>query len=181
MKNFGEFQIHDIKEIKKLRSSSMKPLKNHVILQWFQQNTELLLILYMVVYSIVFYLLEKRLPNDGNYTSMYCALDDMIPFCEYFLIPYYIWHPFVALTVAYFLFTNTKDYLRSCLMLFGGMTVCCIIYYFFPNGQNLRPAIDTLRDNIFTTEIKRLWEVDTCTNVCPSIHVYNSLACWIVI
>lgn len=181
MKNLGEFQIHDIKEIKNFRFRSLKNIKKDDITKWFQNNKELLILLYMIVYTVCFYLLEKKLPNDANYTSMYCSLDDKIPFCEYFLIPYYIWHSFMVLTVAYFLFTDTKDYLRSCIMIFGGMTVCCVIYFFFPNGQNLRPAIDTLRDNIFTAEIKRLWEVDTCTNVFPSIHVYDSLAAFIVI
>lgn len=182
MKNLGEFRIQDLKEIKNFKFSSLKNTKKTDVITWFSNNKEVFIaIIFIIVYSIVFYLLEKKLPNDAEYTSMYCSLDDKIPFCEYFLIPYYTWHAFMVITVIYFLFTDTKDYLRSCLMIFGGMTICCIIYFFFPNGQNLRPAVDTLRDNIFTAEIIRLWEVDTCTNVFPSIHVYDSVAALIVI
>lgn len=181
MKNLGDFRIQDLKELKNIKLTSIKNIKKKDVLNWILQNKELFLLLYMAVYSIVFVLLEKRLPNDANYTRMRCFIDDSIPFCEYFLIPYYTWHPFMVITVLYFLFTDTKDYLRSCLMVFGGMTVCCFIYYFFPNGQNLRPAVDTLRDNIFTSEIIRLYTVDTCTNVFPSIHVYDSVAALIII
>lgn len=181
MKNLGEFRIQDLKELKNFKFNSLKNIKKTDVINWFSNNKELFILLYMAVYSIVFYLLEKKLPNDANYTSMYCFLDDKIPFCEYFLIPYYTWHAFMVITVLYFMFTDTKDYLRSCMMIFGGMTICCIIYFFFPNGQNLRPAVDTLRDNIFTAEIIRLWQVDTCTNVFPSIHVYDSVAAFIVV
>ena len=182
MKNLGEFRIQDLKELKNFKFSSLKNVKKTDVFKWLANNKEILVaLIYIIIYSIVFYLLEKRLPNDANYTSMYCSLDDKIPFCEYFLIPYYTWHAFMVITVFYFLFTDTKDYLRSCMMIFGGMTICCIIYFLFPNGQNLRPAVDTLRDNIFTAEIIRLWQVDTCTNVFPSIHVYDSVAALIVI
>ena len=182
MKNLGEFRIQDLKERKNFKFSSLKKIKKADILTWISNNKELFIaLLYIIIYSVIFYLLEKKLPNDANYTRMYCSLDDKIPFCEYFLIPYYTWHAFMVITVLYFLLTDTKDYLRSCIMIFGGMTICCIIYFFFPNGQNLRPALDTLRDNLFTAEIIRLWEVDTCTNVFPSIHVYDSVAALIVI
>ena len=37
---------------------------------------------------------------------IHVALDDYIPFCEYFIIPYLLWFFYVAATVIYFSFIN---------------------------------------------------------------------------
>ena len=51
------------------------------------------------------------------------------------------------------------------------------LFILFPNGQELRPDLDTLgRDNLFTRAIRVLYIADTNTNVCPSLHVVGSMA-----
>lgn len=134
----------------------------------------------MVIYFVWFFALEATVTT--SYTSMHCKLDDLIPFSEWFAIPYYLWFPFVAVTVGYFLFTSKKDYYKCCSFLFIGMTICLFIYTIWPNGQNLRPDLSTLgRDNILIHVIRGLYATDTNTNVCPSIHVYNSIGIVIAI
>ena len=59
--------------------------------------------------------------------------------------------------------------------MFTGMTVFLIISTVFPNGQDLRPVIFE-RDNIFVDMVRTLYRTDTCTNVFPSLHVFNSLS-----
>ena len=49
-----------------------------------------------------------------------------------------------------------------------------IIYTVFPNRQDLRPDV-FVRDNIFTDIIGVLYRIDTCTGVCPSLHVAISI------
>jgi membrane-associated phospholipid phosphatase len=62
------------------------------------------------------------------------------------------------------------------------MTVCLVIYTFWPNGHYLRVNLDSLgRKNIFITVLSRLYRVDTATNVFPSIHVFNSVGALIAI
>ena len=135
---------------------------------------------YMFIYFAWFFALEAAVTT--NYTSMHSPLDDLIPFSEWFIIPYYLWFPFVAITVAYLLFTSKKDYYKCCSFLFIGMTICLLIYTIWPNGQNLRPDLTTLgRDNILIRLISKLYATDTNTNVCPSIHVYNSIGIVIAI
>jgi membrane-associated phospholipid phosphatase len=52
-----------------------------------------------------------------------------------------------------------------------------VLFAIFPNGQDLRPDIATLgRENIFTRAIAVLYQADTNTNVCPSLHVVGSMA-----
>lgn len=102
------------------------------------------------------------------------AIDDYIPFCEVFVIPYFLWFAYVSGVVAYLFFKNKRDYYRTCLFLFTGMTIFLIVSTVWPNGHHLR--LEAMpRDNIFTAMIAGLWQTDTATNLWPSIHVYNSL------
>lgn len=50
----------------------------------------------------------------------------------------------------------------------------------FPNGLHLRPYVFE-HDNIFVELVKFIYRTDTPTNVLPSLHVYNSLGCYIAI
>jgi membrane-associated phospholipid phosphatase len=119
--------------------------------------------------------LERR--NATHYTIIHCALDDLIPFQEIFAIPYFLWF-FYVVAVLCILFVQTshlRDFYRCAATLMLGMTTCLIIYTLFPNAQQLRPETFP-RDNFLTRIIASLYRGDTPTNVCPSIHVYNSLA-----
>ena len=101
----------------------------------------------------------------------------MIPFCEYFVIPYFLWFAFIAVALIYFGFfnKNLKEYYQLAFNLGIGMTLFLIISYIYPNGQDLRPETFA-NDNIFTQMVQYLYSIDTPTNVFPSIHVYNSVA-----
>ena len=134
-----------------------------------------IIILYIPIYLFWFMYLEKR--TDVEFTYIHCFIDDYIPFCEIFIIPYLIWFLYVAATLV-FLFFQTKhldDFYRCAAILLLGMTTSLIIYTIFPNAQNMRPHTFE-RDNIFTQIISVLYATDTDTNVCPSIHVFNAVA-----
>lgn len=130
------------------------------------------LIIYGIIYMSWFTHLEKTVTKD--YRLIHTFIDDYIPFCELFVIPYFLWFLYVAATVMFFFFTNKDDYYRTCTFLFTGMTVFLIISTLFPNGHHLR-LTEMPRDNIFTHMVQGLWATDTPTNLWPSIHVYNSL------
>ncbi|MCD7802331.1 MAG: phosphoesterase [Clostridiales bacterium] len=129
---------------------------------------------YFALYLPWFALLESR--NIRDCLILQLPIDRMIPFCEYFVVPYLLWFPYVGAALAYLLLKRPRgEYYRFAGVLFGGMTVCLVLYTFFYTGLNLRPAIDPEK-NIFTWLVSRIWAVDTSTNVCPSIHVYATLA-----
>lgn len=130
------------------------------------------LIIYGIIYLTWFIYLEQKVTK--NYRVIHVALDDYIPFCEGFVIPYFLWFLYVSATVAYFFFKDKDDYYRTCIFLFTGMTIFLIISTLFPNGHHLRPQVMP-RDNIFTWMVSCLYSTDTPTNLWPSIHVYNSL------
>ena len=128
------------------------------------------LIIYAIIYMTWFVWLEKN--TTGHYQIIHMAADDYIPFCEVFVIPYFLWFAYVSAVVIYFFFKDKEDYYRTCIFLFTGMTIFLIISTLWPNGQHLRPAVMP-RDNIFTRMVAALYRTDTPTNLWPSIHVYN--------
>lgn len=128
--------------------------------------------LYMLIYFPWFVFLEQTVTK--NYSIVHIPLDDYIPFNEYFIIPYVLWYIYVVGAVLYFFFTSREDYYKICAFLFIGMTVSMVICTIWPNGHDLRPT-EFPRENIFTDIVSYLYQIDTCTNVFPSIHVYNSI------
>ncbi len=136
------------------------------------------LIIYGVIYMAWFGHLERTVTN--HYKIIHVALDDHIPFCEVFVIPYLLWFAYVAVVVMYFFFRDKDDYFRTCTFLFTGMTVFLLVSTLWPNGHHLRPYIMP-RDNVFTHLVATLYKADTPTNLWPSIHVYNSLGCHIAV
>jgi len=135
---------------------------------------------YFFIYLAWFFALEKSVTTE--YHPVYIWLDDYIPFNEWFVIPYYLWFFYIFATVAFFFFTSKEEFYKVTGFLFIGMTICLIIYTIWPNGQNLRPDLSTLgRDNIFIRILNNLYTTDTSTNVCPSIHVFNSIGAHIAI
>ncbi len=130
------------------------------------------LLSYAFIYLPWFMFLERTVTRD--YHIMHASLDDLIPFNEYFIVPYFLWFVYVAGTLIFFLFRSKEDYYKMCAFLFSGMTLSLIICTFFHNGTDFRPVIDPDK-NIFSAAVAALYKTDTNTNVFPSIHVYNSV------
>lgn len=131
------------------------------------------LLLYWPIYGIVFMALERFL--NVEYNPVYCRLDDMVPFCEVFVIPYYFWFAFLIGIQIYGFFYDVKafkDYMYFTILTY---TMTVIVYLIYPTSQNLRPT-EFARDNIFTDIVQMLYNFDTNTNVCPSLHVIGSFA-----
>lgn len=132
------------------------------------------IVIYFIIYLIWFMLIEHR--NDVNFTIIHMKIDDYIPFCEYFVIPYFCWFAYVAVFVFLFIFFDKEGYYKLFTTLVTGMTIFLVISTVWPNAHELRVNLDTLgRSNMFTWMIAGLYKTDTSTNLVPSIHVYNSI------
>lgn len=134
-------------------------------------------ILYIFIYAPWFLWLEQR---NVSYTLLHTSFDDIIPFSEYFIIPYFIWFLYIPAVVLFFLFKSKKEFYKLSQILFIGMTACLLICTLWPNAQPLRVSLEG-KDNIFAQAVSTLYTADTSTNVFPSIHAYNSIACSIAI
>lgn len=138
-------------------------------------------LLYILIYMPWFYWLEKTITPQSEYINMYLPIiDDKIPFCEWFIIPYLLWFLYVPAVMLLTFFTSKKEFYYASAYLFIGMTICLLICTLWPNGQQLR--VDSFqRDNILTQIMAFIYKTDTNTNVFPSIHVFNSIAVCVIL
>ncbi len=132
------------------------------------------LLMFWPVYLLSFLLLERIWIRDSYY-PIYSILDSYIPFCEYFLIPYLFWFVFLAGIHLYTLLFDIDSFRRLMWFLIISFSLTTLVYIVFPNCQALRPPVFE-RDNIFTRFLTGLYQFDTNTNVCPSLHVIGSVA-----
>ena len=130
-------------------------------------------LLYLVFYMIWFSILE-RLPRT-RFFDLSSELDTYIPFIVEFIIPYLSWFLFQAVWVVFVFFVDRKTYEQLTTMLMIGMTVFLVVSTFLPTKISLRPYYIESR-GICAFLVRRLWAVDTPTNVWPSIHVFNTTA-----
>lgn len=141
-------------------------------------NTEefghLKLLLFWPLYGIMFGFVERFSPIE-TYYPMHCAVDDLIPFNEYFVIPYLFWFVFLVGMILDLLLYNVDGFRKMMKFIIITYSVSIAIYLIFPTCQELRPAAFE-RDNIFTRFMFYFYQFDTNTNVCPSIHVIGSMA-----
>ncbi len=146
--------------------------------------SHLWLLLFWPIYFVIFTFLERGLPwvagllgHEITYYPIWCPLDEWIPFCEWFIIPYYIWFAFLAGMLLYSLLFEVPLFKKYMWFIIITYSITCLIYIFFPNMQELRPTASEIgRDNILVDIAFLLYDFDTNTNVCPSLHVIGSFA-----
>lgn len=135
--------------------------------------SHLKLLLGWVGYFLLYFITENFIKREDCY-PVHCALDDVIVFNEWFVIPYVFWYLLIAGTLAYYAFYNVDNFKKLMTYIIVTQVVAMSIYILFPNRQDLRP-IEFPRDNILTDIVGFLYSFDTSTNVCPSLHVAYSL------
>ncbi len=139
--------------------------------EYIKNNRHVLLLLYLPIYLIAFFTIDK-LPLTHHLIS--CPLDAYIPFNQNFIIPYAMWFFWFPGWIFYFLKHSKEDFVRLCVTMFTGMTVCLIIYLIWPNAIDLREEIT--KNDICSKAVRLIRECDTPYGVCPSIHVLSLVA-----
>lgn len=129
-------------------------------------------VVYGVFYLLWFAILEER--GRADYILVHMNIDDYIPFCEIFVVPYLLWFLYVPAVLIYLMCKEGDGYWKNAFFLAAGMTVFLIVSTLIPNMHHLRPRF-LEHHNIFTWLLQIVWRMDTSTNLFPSIHVYNSL------
>lgn len=137
------------------------------------QFNHLLYLLLWVIYFALYFLTENLIPAEKCHV-MHCALDDIIPFNEYFLIFYTGWYVLIVGTLIYFALYNPEGFKRFMVFIFTTQMTAMAIYIIYPSRQDLRPEVFP-RENVFTWIAGLLYRLDTNTGVCPSLHVAYSV------
>ena len=135
--------------------------------------SHLLLLLSWVWYLVMFFLTENLIPAE-RCVPVHIRLDDWIPFCEWFLIPYVLWYGLIVFSLGWFLIYDVDCFKRLQIYIMITQVCAMAVYILMPNRQDLRPEV-LPRDNFLTRGVALLYRIDTNTGVCPSLHVAFSI------
>ena len=135
-------------------------------------------IIYFIGYLPWYFGIQQRDMTGFHDVSVH--LDHIIPFVPWFVDFYMYWFLFVFGTFLFVFFYDKNEWYKACAMMFGGMTICLIIFTIFPSTFAYRPAVitGTPVEKFF---LNIVYTADKPTNVFPSIHVYNSIGCAIAL
>ena len=78
--------------------------RTFVFRKYYEKYKHLWILLYFFVYMAWFNYVEKTVTT--HFHVIHVPIDDYIPFCEYFVIPYLLWFPFVGWGIAYMALHN---------------------------------------------------------------------------
>ncbi len=126
-----------------------------------------------IIYFALYFLTENLIPLE-NCHVIHCALDDIIPFCEWFLFPYVLWYALIVYSLWRFALYDVDCFKKLQTYIMITQAVAMAVYILYPNCQNLRPT-DFPRDNFLTDCVKTIYFFDTNTGVCPSLHCAYSI------
>ena len=137
------------------------------------QFSHLKLLLGWLVYFFFYFLTENLIPPERCHV-IHCALDDLIPFNEFFLIPYTFWYLLIVFSLVWFALYSVEHFRNLQTYIMITQAVAMTVYILYPSRQDLRPT-EFARDNLFTHIAALLYTFDTNTGVFPSLHVAYSL------
>lgn len=136
-------------------------------------------LLWFPLYLLCFLLIE-HIPF-SHYWVAELPLDRLIPFCEWFMIPYTLWYPLLIGMGVYLLLHDRPAFHRYMNFMSLSFFLSLVIFILLPSQQDLRPLVMP-RQNLLTEMAAFLYRIDSNQNVFPSVHVVGSigaaLAAW---
>jgi membrane-associated phospholipid phosphatase len=126
-----------------------------------------------IVYLALYFVTENLIPV-RNCHVIHCALDDMIPFNEWFLIFYCFWYVLLVLSLLYFFLYDIDSFRKLQIFIMITQAIAMIVYIIYPSVQIGRPEVMP-RDNFLCDLASFIYAFDTPTGVCPSLHVAYSM------
>ena len=122
-----------------------------------------------IAYFTLYFITENLIPLERCHV-VHCALDDLIPFNEYFALVYVSWYALVFGSLLFTLLYDVESFKRLQIFLICTQLTAMAVYILWPSCQNLRPEVFP-RDNLLTRLMAFIYSFDTNTGVCPSLHV----------
>ena len=106
-----------------------------------------------IFYFTMYFITENLIPASACH-PMHCALDDIIPFNEFFLIFYVGWYALVFCSLAYTLFFDVPNFKKIQTYIIITQVIAMTCYVVWPTRQDLRPTVferDNRRSSSATT------------------------------
>ena len=154
------------------------------LLDYLSTHKYLYLILYWPV-QLMTYVISNLVFGSQEVLLFSSPLDLQIPFCEWFVIPYVLWFPYIIFTMVLAVMSGKKGFLHSCAIIYLSIFIPMTFCLFVPNGIpiELRPDFEALgRNNPAIWLVKFIYLVDSPPRNCmPSMHVSVSCALFFTI
>lgn len=141
---------------------------------FIKHNRHVWILLYWPVHG-AWYALLQAVTLKRDPVAIVCGLDKLIPFSEWFIIPYVLWYLQIAVISLYMFFRSKQGFTRLYIYMFGGMFICMLICTVFPMYFDRGGMVMYPRDNLLTDLVRFLQGFDMPTTVLPSMHVYVTL------
>ena len=126
-----------------------------------------------LIYFALYFITENLIPVSACHV-VHSAVDDMIPFNEYFLIFYCSWYALIVVSLGYFLLYDIQKFKELQVFIMITQAVAMAVYIIYPSVQMMRP--DVMPNSNFLCDLMSfIYAFDTPTGVCPSLHVAYSL------
>jgi len=136
----------------KRKTARLKPTVDYTKLRFSNitgnEYRHLFFLLFWPLFMLVFYYIEN-VYSVSHYYPIHCFLDDYIPFCEIFALPYILWFALVFIMHIYTLFYDVDGFEKMIKFIIFTYSFALAFYFVFPNCQQLRPD-EFERINIFT-------------------------------
>ena len=126
-----------------------------------------------LVYFALYFITENLIPVSACHV-VHSAVDDMIPFNEYFLLFYCWWYVLIVISLGYFLLYDIRKFKELQVFIMITQAIAMVVYIVYPSVQMLRPEVMP-NDNFLCSLMSFIYAFDTPTGVCPSLHVAYSL------
>ena len=150
-------------DYRKLRLSNITSPEYHHVLY----------LLGWVGYFCLYFLTENLIPYEKCHV-MHCFLDDVIPFCEWFVLAYTFWYLLIVISLLWFILYDPQKFKELQGFIIVTQVVAMATYIIYPSCQALRPATSP-REILLTSVMAAIYAFDTPTGVCPSLHVAYSM------
>lgn len=126
-----------------------------------------------IFYFTMYFLTENLIPAERLHL-IHSPLDDLIPFCEYFVVVYCFWYAFVFFSLLHYGIYDPELFKKLQTFIIITQVVAMAVYIIYPSVQDLRPTVFE-NPNFFTKVIAFIYSFDTPTGIFPSLHVAYSL------
>ncbi|EGD46455.1 phosphoesterase PA-phosphatase related protein [Ruminiclostridium papyrosolvens DSM 2782] len=117
----------------------------------------------------VYFLLNVTTKGAHDVTTF---LDSLIPFNEWFIIPYVFWYLYIFGILLVLAYCNEKIYYKLLFSILIGMFVCFAIYYIYPTTV---PRPEVVPDNLLKKAVLIIYGKDRPVNCFPSIHMLDTI------
>ena len=127
------------------------------------------ILVFIPCYLAAYVLTSRGIPKDRFY-PVYCKIDEMLPLCEPFVIPYITWILLIPTLLVYFFKTDLYALRRMAKYFIYTILIVMPIFIIFPSCMPLRPSSIEVH-GVLSWLLSVIYTVDVNTNVCPSVHV----------